>query len=215
MSQKILNIYVLFCNNFHVSASSFAFVINFWNCKETLWTPCKIGVLFILMICFLSRCNVWNISNDLQLRFKCFLKFSRNADGFVRLGIEQSGWTNDNYCRKNATVRNERHIFVKLESRVMAMINFAIRRSTLTGCGDITCTWTRMILQPRHKLPAEPSNRRIYGQTEENVNSFGIMGSLLAINGLLFSAMGDVAPLSRDAMALLKIQRWILLFNNV
>ena len=38
--KKILNIYVSFCNNFHLSVSSFAFAINFWNCKETLWTVC-------------------------------------------------------------------------------------------------------------------------------------------------------------------------------
>ena len=35
-----INIYVSFCNNFHFSVFSFAFVINFWNCKETLWTTC-------------------------------------------------------------------------------------------------------------------------------------------------------------------------------
>ena len=34
-----LNIYVSFLNNFHLSVFSLAFVINFWNCKETLWTP--------------------------------------------------------------------------------------------------------------------------------------------------------------------------------
>ena len=39
-AEKNLNIFVSFCHNFHVSVSSFASVINFWNCKETLWTPC-------------------------------------------------------------------------------------------------------------------------------------------------------------------------------
>ena len=35
--KKNLNVYVSFCNNFHLSVFSFAFVTNFWNCKETLW----------------------------------------------------------------------------------------------------------------------------------------------------------------------------------
>ena len=39
-TRENVNIYVSFCNNFHVSVLSFAVVINFWNCKETLWTPC-------------------------------------------------------------------------------------------------------------------------------------------------------------------------------
>ena len=36
--KKNLNIYVSFYNNFHLSVFSFAFVINFRNCKETLGT---------------------------------------------------------------------------------------------------------------------------------------------------------------------------------
>ena len=32
--------YVSFRSNFHLSVSSFAPVINFWHCKETLWTAC-------------------------------------------------------------------------------------------------------------------------------------------------------------------------------
>ena len=35
-----LNIHVSFCNNFHSSVFSFVSLINFLNCKETLWTPC-------------------------------------------------------------------------------------------------------------------------------------------------------------------------------
>ena len=38
--KKNWNIYVSFCNNFHLSVFSLASVINFWNCKETLRTPC-------------------------------------------------------------------------------------------------------------------------------------------------------------------------------
>ena len=41
-AKRNLNIYVSFCSNFHLSVSSFASVMNFWNCKETLWTPCII-----------------------------------------------------------------------------------------------------------------------------------------------------------------------------
>jgi hypothetical protein len=33
------NIYVSLCNNFHLSVFSFAFVIYFWKCKDTLWAP--------------------------------------------------------------------------------------------------------------------------------------------------------------------------------
>ena len=37
-ARKNLNIYVTFCNNFHLSVLSFASVANFRNCTETLWT---------------------------------------------------------------------------------------------------------------------------------------------------------------------------------
>ena len=37
-----LNICVSFCDNFHLHVPSFAFVINFSNCNETLWTPCRL-----------------------------------------------------------------------------------------------------------------------------------------------------------------------------
>jgi hypothetical protein len=40
MRQKETSIYVSFCNNFPLFIFSFAFVINFLNCRETLWTPC-------------------------------------------------------------------------------------------------------------------------------------------------------------------------------
>ena len=39
-AKQNLNICVSFCNNFHLPVFSFAFVINFWNRKETLWTAC-------------------------------------------------------------------------------------------------------------------------------------------------------------------------------
>ena len=37
-----INVHVSFCNNLHWSVSSFASVINFRNCKETLWTTCTL-----------------------------------------------------------------------------------------------------------------------------------------------------------------------------
>ena len=40
--EKNLDIHVSFFNNFHLSAHSFALVVNFSNCKETSWTPCVI-----------------------------------------------------------------------------------------------------------------------------------------------------------------------------
>ena len=38
-----LNTHVSFCNNFHSSVFPFVFVMNSWNCKETLWTPCIVN----------------------------------------------------------------------------------------------------------------------------------------------------------------------------
>ena len=55
LTKKNLNIYVRFCNNFHLSVFSFACVINFWNRKETLWTPC-------------IHIELWNLGH-LEIRF--------------------------------------------------------------------------------------------------------------------------------------------------
>ena len=49
-AEENLNTYVSFCNNFHLSVSSFAFLINFRNCKETLWTLCTLSVSLCLLV---------------------------------------------------------------------------------------------------------------------------------------------------------------------
>ena len=87
LGRRNLNTYVSFCNNFHLSVFSFDFVINFWNCKGTLWTLCACRSRFFVSL-FVSE-NKIIVMCKIQLTGTCsFVNLGRLN---FRLNIKRAG----------------------------------------------------------------------------------------------------------------------------